>query len=81
MSICYVACGMLDAYTIEDMYPWDCAAASLIASEAGCFIRHVNGGEYDIMDPHIVCAGTKQLGNEVLQLIEIADKNLVNKKD
>lgn len=53
MSICYVACGMLDAYIIEDMFPWDCAAASLVLSEAGGFIKHTNGGEYNIMDPHI----------------------------
>lgn len=74
MSICYVACGMLDAYIIEDMFPWDCAAASLVLSEAGGFIKHTNGGEYNIMDPHIVCAGNANLGKEILSLVQKADK-------
>lgn len=35
LDLCFVACGRYDAYFEEHLYPWDLAAGSLIASEAG----------------------------------------------
>ena len=39
MDICWVAAGRLDAY-YETVSPWDCAAAMLIAGEAGASCGH-----------------------------------------
>jgi myo-inositol-1(or 4)-monophosphatase len=35
LDICYVAAGLLDAYYEHGLSPWDFAAATLIATEAG----------------------------------------------
>lgn len=40
LDICWVACGRLDAY-YESVQPWDAAAASLIAREAGASFGHL----------------------------------------
>ena len=39
LDMCWTACGRLDAF-YEDVMPWDMAAASLIAREAGCKMGH-----------------------------------------
>lgn len=40
VDISWVACGRLDGFYEETLSPWDGAAASLIAREAGCKIGH-----------------------------------------
>jgi myo-inositol-1(or 4)-monophosphatase len=42
ISLCWVACGRLDAFYEEGLEPWDFAAGALIAREAGA---DVHGGE------------------------------------
>ena len=42
LDICWVACGRLDAYFEETLNPWDGAAGSLIAREAGATVGHYN---------------------------------------
>jgi myo-inositol-1(or 4)-monophosphatase len=44
IDMCYVACGRLDAYFEENLYPWDIAAGDLIAREAGCRTGDFRGG-------------------------------------
>lgn len=39
LDLCFVACGRYDAYFEEHLYPWDLAAGSLIASEAGAHVE------------------------------------------
>ncbi|XP_030387342.1 inositol monophosphatase 2-like [Scaptodrosophila lebanonensis] len=73
-SLCMVAAGNLDAFHIEDMYPWDCAAGYLLISEAGGVVTHPYGGPYNIMKPDLICAGTESLRNEMEQLIRRADR-------
>lgn len=69
----YVARGSIDCYHIEDLYPWDVAAGALLIREAGGKIYKTNGEPYDIMDPKIVCAGTNQLCDEIIEGIKTAD--------
>lgn len=47
IDLCYVACGRLDAYFEENLFPWDVAAGALIASEAGCRLGDFRGGPLD----------------------------------
>ncbi|XP_020815737.1 inositol monophosphatase 1 [Drosophila serrata] len=73
-SLCMVAAGNLDAFHIEDMYPWDCAAGYLLIKEAGGVVTHPYGGPFDIMKPDLICAGTETLRAEIEQLIRKADQ-------
>ena len=43
LDLCFVACGRYDAYFEEHLYPWDLAAGSLIASEAGAHVETTHG--------------------------------------
>ncbi len=43
-DLCYAACGRVDAYYEVGLSPWDMAAGSLIAAEAGCRLGAVGGG-------------------------------------
>lgn len=40
LDLCWIACGRLDGYFEEGLSPWDIAAGSLIAREAGAAIAH-----------------------------------------
>lgn len=69
-SLCYIACGSLDGYHIEDMYPWDCAAGYLLIREAGGFVYNINGGKFDVMNPNLICGGTESICQELIELIK-----------
>ncbi|XP_067642428.1 inositol monophosphatase 1 [Eurosta solidaginis] len=73
-SLCMVAAGNLDAFHIEDMYPWDCAAGYLLIREAGGVVTHPYGGPFEIMKPELICAGTEKLRKEMEELIKKADQ-------
>lgn len=68
-----VAAGNLDAFHIEGMYPWDCAAGYLLIREAGGVVTHPYGGDFDIMKPDLICAGTETLRKAIEVLIRKAD--------
>jgi myo-inositol-1(or 4)-monophosphatase len=40
LDLCWIACGRIDGYFEEGLSPWDIAAGSLIAREAGAAIAH-----------------------------------------
>lgn len=40
LDICWVACGRLQGFYEEKLFPWDVAAAKLIAAEAGATVGH-----------------------------------------
>lgn len=73
-ALCMVAAGNLDAFHIEDMFPWDCAAGYLLIREAGGVVTHPYGGKFDVMKPDLICAGTEKLRFEIEQLIRKADQ-------
>jgi myo-inositol-1(or 4)-monophosphatase len=43
LDLCDVACGRVDAYYEWDVNPWDVAAGSLIAAEAGATVSALDG--------------------------------------
>jgi myo-inositol-1(or 4)-monophosphatase len=64
VSLCWVACGRLDAFYEVGLQPWDFAAGSLIALEAGADIqhaRHGHEGEMIIASAPTVTAGLSQI--------------------
>src|SRR5207244_3201107 len=44
LDLCSVACGRLDAFYEFGLQPWDLAAGSLIAAEAGASVAFLHGG-------------------------------------
>lgn len=44
IDLCWVAAGRLDAFAERGLAPWDLAAGSLIASEAGATVGDLDGG-------------------------------------
>jgi len=56
LDLCYVACGRLDAYWELKLKPWDMAAGTLIAREAGAMVTDDLGESFDIMGQSIVCS-------------------------
>jgi myo-inositol-1(or 4)-monophosphatase len=64
LDICYIAKGSIDAYYDASLYPWDFAAASLVASESGALIFSLK---------------TKTLDTNKKSDILIANKNIADK--
>ncbi|EDW80162.1 uncharacterized protein Dwil_GK24484 [Drosophila willistoni] len=73
-ELCLVAAGNLDAFYIEDMYPWDCAAGSLLVKEAGGVVTNPLGKPFDVMKPDLICAGTEKLRLEIENLLRRGDQ-------
>lgn len=49
LDLCMVACGRLDGYYERGLKPWDWAAGSLIASEAGATVRPLPGEPFGLL--------------------------------
>jgi myo-inositol-1(or 4)-monophosphatase len=45
LDLCFLACGRLDAYVERGLKPWDLAAGSLIAQEAGARVAGLGGAQ------------------------------------
>ena len=58
VSLCWVACGRLDAFFETGLKPWDFAAGALIAREAGADIR---GTEMDRSHTELVVASAPSI--------------------
>jgi myo-inositol-1(or 4)-monophosphatase len=65
VSLCWVACGRLDAFFETGLQPWDFAAGALIALEAGADIQGAESdlprGELIIASAPTVTAGLRQM--------------------
>lgn len=48
LDLCYVACGVFDAYWEEGLHPWDIAAGALIVQEAGGVVSNLDGTPLDL---------------------------------
>lgn len=70
LACCYVANGSITAYHIDDLKPWDLAAGALIIREAGGVVLNPKGGEFNVMKPDIVCAGTEALCRKIISIFE-----------
>lgn len=75
MALCYVARGIIDCYTTEDLGPWDVAAGGIIITEAGGSISLIDGKPFDTMHGSIIAAGTPELASRVLEYVRAADAN------
>jgi len=51
LDLCYVAAGRFDGYWELSLSPWDLAAGSLIAAEAGATVTNLQGGAQILLPP------------------------------
>ncbi|MBS3731734.1 MAG: inositol monophosphatase, partial [Desulfobacterales bacterium] len=47
LDLCFVACGRFEGFWEENLKPWDTAAGTLIAREAGARVTDFSGEPYD----------------------------------
>ncbi len=71
LDLCYVAAGRLDAYWELGLAPWDVAAGTLIAREAGAVVSDFVG-RGRVLDGRRICASTPGVHRDLLALIASA---------
>ncbi len=69
LDMCLVAEGIFDGFWERGLSPWDMAASSLIASEAGAFVSDYKGKVFNPFLSTIV-VGHKKLRKELLNLLK-----------
>lgn len=69
-DLCHVAAGRVDIYFEEGLGPWDYAAGSLIAVEAGCRVTDLQGGPFGM---HGIVACPPSLHDATMQLLARTD--------
>lgn len=76
LDLCYVATGRLDAVYAgvagEGWKPWDYCAGVVVANEAGCVMEAIDQqqpGDFDLYSSSIICAGSRELVQEIRRLI------------
>ncbi|KAA3676311.1 myo-inositol-1(or 4)-monophosphatase [Paragonimus westermani] len=73
LHICQVAAGSGDAFYEFGIHCWDYAAALLIVLEAGGYCCNYDGSAVDLMARNVVCAGTPELAQSLVKLIQPVD--------
>ena len=71
LDLCFVACGRYDAYYEEHLFPWDLAAGTLIAKEAGCAVGSIDGGENE---PSAILASAPGVFNQIQRLVFLSNR-------
>ena len=70
LDLCYVACGRFEGFWEQNLKPWDTAAGSLIASEAGGRVTTFSNQPFKVDRPEIL-ATNGRVHQEMLGLLEI----------
>jgi len=71
LDLAYVAAGRFDGYWERGLKNWDMAAGTLLVTEAGGKVTHVDGGEMVLTDGTVLAANL-ELHPQVLGLIKAA---------
>jgi myo-inositol-1(or 4)-monophosphatase len=72
LDLCFLACGRFDGYWEQNLKPWDTAAGSLIASEAGAKITDFSNQDFTVNSKEIL-ATNGHIHAEMLELLKIKD--------
>jgi myo-inositol-1(or 4)-monophosphatase len=70
VSLCWVACGRLDAFYEKGLQPWDYAAGALIAREAGA---DVLGAEQESLQDRVVVASAPSLTAQLREMLSVGE--------
>lgn len=71
LNLAYVACGRLDGYWATSLKLWDMAAGTLILTEAGGVIEHIDGKPLQLDDPQFVAANNPRLLSQVSKWLQV----------
>lgn len=74
IDVCYVACGIFDAFWEVDLNAWDIAAGYLILKEAGGKITDFKGGEFSVYGREILATNGKAMHEEMIEVLQKAYK-------
>ena len=69
LDLCYIAAGRAGVFFEARLCPWDYAAGSLIAQEAGAVVGNMEGGALDLYRKCSVLVGCPKAHKEMLKLI------------
>lgn len=70
LDLCYLAAGRGGVFFECRLCPWDYAAGSLIAQEAGCVVSRIEGGAVDLFRKSSVLAGSPQAYRALFDLFQ-----------
>lgn len=73
LDLCYVACGRFDGFWEMKLAPWDTAAASLIATEAGATVTDFQGRPYNIYLKELLASNGK-IHSEMVEVLGLAKR-------
>jgi myo-inositol-1(or 4)-monophosphatase len=73
LDLCYVACGRFDGFWEQNLSPWDTAAGSLIAHEAGAKITNFSNQPYNLDEKEIL-ASNGHIHEELISLLRAKDR-------
>ncbi len=74
MDLCFVACGRFDGFWEQNLHPWDTAAGTLIATEAGAQVTDFNGKPFTV-DMKEVLATNSRIHGEMLHTLKDSKPN------
>lgn len=72
LDLCFVACGRFDGYWEQHLKPWDTAAGSLIAAEAGAKNTDFSNQPYQITQKEIL-SSNGHIHDELISLLRAKD--------
>ena len=70
LDLCYVACGRFDGFWEQRLKPWDTAAGSLIATEAGGMVTDFSNNAFSVDMPEILVTNGK-IHEQMISLIGV----------
>ena len=70
LDLCYLAAGRAGVFFECRLCPWDYAAGSLIAREAGCLVSQIEGGDLDYFNKCSVAAGSPAAYRQFMAALE-----------
>lgn len=70
LDLCYLAAGKAGVFFECRLCPWDYAAGSLIAEEAGCLVTQVDGSTIDLFHKCGILAGSPAAYRELLTVFQ-----------
>jgi len=69
LDLCSVACGRIDGYWELRLEPWDLAAGTLIAQEAGATVTTISGEQNPLTPPYSILAANPTIHPQMLRVI------------
>jgi len=72
LDLCYVACGRFDGFWEQNLKPWDTAAGSIIASEAGANVTDFSNRPFNV-DAKEILATNGCIHEEMLNLLRLKE--------